>query len=448
MGAAESNTVLCGAPRCVDLRQGGFAGLQTAAQCDAWPERERLYFLHDDQLHCANLRELSERIQHEGNVAPWDFTEEQLRAILERAWALQIPGDVLPAPSGDMFVLQGSQLVVRAQSRPGSQWPEVHLFGEDHRATHDCPSVGSPVIKLAEYLQGEIGRTPHFIDLFVEVEPFQWDDHGHMASAGESQLIRVRNTFMPCLVGPQLRRQPTCVYPNLRAHAVDVREFGSDLVEGLREVRHYTRLDMGDTDPEEFVGILSEALPDLKVALGSLVSLLPETAPQFLGLMVHESQDIQKQFSKLAPELVDSLMSYASDHPGLYGLEGNAYEPFDYVRSKRRLVKLFGRLEAAEPQELVAIFDQLFALVSDMIGVGLSPLVDIYTLARILRSYHPRETGPGAEHPTVVTRAIYVAGSAHVRWTADFLKSIPDYELVEFYSPISCMPLVPKALFP
>lgn len=140
-------------------------------------------------------------------------------------------------------------------------------------------------------------------------------------------------------------------------------------------------------------------------------------------------------------------------------------DPFDVLEVKYQLLNdelvIGDMLRAQEdaPVDFCDFMDDIMDVIDETmnhaktVGIGgLAALMDVYTLARMLRRYTPRATGAGASHPEFVQNAVVVGGSAHTQWMAGFFRSSPDFQetlsLASNLADVGCIAMNGEPLFP
>jgi hypothetical protein len=485
MGAEHSRTLICDAPYCVDhngLIDRNFASNQDA-RCARWPEEERLYFLYSGKLQCANLLGMAQEIQNTGKVRNYEFTRPELETVLEKAWnvsrsrlVLREISDPNPKPVRP-FILQGLRILKRFDgiSFPGLPSQTVYLMGELHNHVNNCPSGPIPVVKLSEYLVAQFKTSPKFFDLFIEMEPMQWNLYGNY-SRNVSQMVQVRQKFMSCTTGKLPNDEnDRCIYPNLRAHAVDMREsftyrqnymrgVTSAFTELLPAIEHFPEYWNPD-EPDDGINHMLDLLQKVNRHLEPITNW-----STFFQMILKEKPLLQKQLQALRQSNVmayDALLAYANLNPNPYDYDDGRTEvdiPLLKLKLQNDELLLKQMVLSKSQASIVYPSEDFSAYMRDVLKVmfktmdhaqiigipGMAPLMDVYTLARMLRRYTPRTTGPTLGHPEYVQNAIVVGGMAHIKWMTNFFNMYSGLRetlsLTSSYEDLSCIEMAGEPL--
>jgi hypothetical protein len=438
-------------------------------------EEEKMYYLHEGLLFCANILGFLSLIQHRKIylIPKFSLTPEQKLHIVTRALNLLYQridplrraaqaAQLTRVTSNEKMLLMGPEVVYRWQASDGSK--DIYLYGEEHISSL-CPV---PNIGLAKFLEQEIRATTEHIDLFLEQAP-EWKRYNssrHMSS-NSSQLTRTINTFRSCGMQSGLS-QVQCIYPNLRVHHVDLRmddgtprdiHSNDRIAASFRQLdglsgELYELYDVEEWSKNEQLQVRQLLLQVIEICTNfqNFISQ-SSTEKDYIESLVQTSPRVMRQISKLTttmPAMAQRIVKFIVRN-----------SPIDLTDHKDELAQTLSRLitsrDTEEYRDGVAATSDLLM----MMAISLKPLMDMYTLARLFRTYPPRAHEIEVPDTVHVRRAIIVAGSGHIRMYSDFFAQMfPKFGLAmkqcAKVSPIDyddetyisqCVPLLPVALF-
>lgn len=298
----------------------------------------------------------------------------------------------------------------------------IYLFGELHGHKPYCIANGSAV-DVEDFIDHTITTSaPHVIDVYLEVPhaPYGIADSDSYQDS-EQYIDRIYRKLQPCLHGHR-HGEMKCPYPNTRIHAVDVRSIldPSSKIVALNNISYDIWIITAEEDKKRIVAKASSVansllslFGDLKEAQSSRETGIP-AFPSKNGLVDYKSflQDrhLRKQLDSVSNEILTTLMLHLDIRMTKTDL------------TKANIRELKGMCElivssGADEMTMDAFIPDIKEINEKILHFS-SHFVDIYTMARIFRSFR-KVAGRYSRDPQ---RVIIYVGDSHARSCREILQ--------------------------
>lgn len=263
---------------------------------------------------------------------------------------------------------------------------KIYIFGEYHGKINDCTQVNLPLFSrnmdISEYLHRLFDTTTKFIDFYIEDELFRLlpSDRKH------NFLHMLRHDFNNCL-NPTLRKK--CKWPYVRTHFVDARmiQLKSQIyIEGTNQVQN----------------LVFELMHDNRGSLDKYNSILKRLS----SLKTHEQ--IARYLIEIALSIPIVKKELKRSDLGTKKIISTLIPIVTKIYSNTFDINVWSSPSWFNWEDLK---NKYILLVN-----FLTPLVDIYTIARMFKTFRKSEQMPSRPH-----YIIYYAGNSHSNITRTFL---------------------------
>lgn len=315
---------------------------------------------------------------------------------------------------------------------------KVYLLSDNHMLNYACNGTA---VSIVDVIIEQIDCAPCFVDLYIEI-PYTETQHKTSRIGIHNYMDSVYQTLGDCL---QINKT-NCVYPNLRAHYVDTRSKKEYI--SLRKLidvlaRFYPLYYCEETYYYIYTYINEiETLLDDKQLRNILKS--KDTLDDFI-LKQFKPTKMKKQLDNIPDKHVyqainmyikTAMVNRFKNHPNKY--------LFDYKVIIRELIKvkdLLVKVMSSKPKHIAKtnsvlknVIDQetrntinsIMMPLYNTLMVYTSIIMDIYTIARMFRSYRPVKN----QYSGVAKNLIVYAGGSHTINYELFLRTFLGFKTV------------------
>lgn len=247
----------------------------------------------------------------------------------------------------------------------------VYVFGEVHGGEPRCVTKDA-TINVEDFIADTINiSSPHVVDVYLEKSrDFSLEDFRE-----EQYLDRIYKKLYPCLRGrhSQGDQKQNCPYPNLRFHAVDIRdtENSTSSIVFLTEIYDAISHLLKARDKESIIDGVQTIARSISMLFGDLKEDKKVDYEPFL-----EDEQLRKQLQAVDKGVLSTLMLHLNTHTNLTNAE---------MRDLKEMCEIIVR-RGADDLTLKGFLPAIADIHQEILGF-LSLFVDIYTMARIFRSF-------------------------------------------------------------